>query len=299
MTTLSDALPTPRIVDLSAGPIELHELGPRDAPPLLFVHGALVSASLWAPLARALSDRFRCILPTLPLGSHRLAMRDDAALDPTSLADLVIELAGALSLDRVTLVGNDTGGAISQLATVRHPARVERLFLTNCDALEVFPPPAYAYLKHVASLPPASAAMAHLLAAFPRLGQLPLTWGSLARRIDTDDLRAWITPLARDRAIRRDVAKVFRAVDARLTLDAAERLRTYAGPVRLFWGTRDPFFSLDLARRLAAHAPDSRVHEIAGARTYVMLDEPARLEAAMRAELAPRDHAPRAGATAS
>ena len=44
----------------------------------------------------------------------------------------------------MTLVGNDTGGALCQFVAVRHPERVGRLVLTNCDAFERFPPAAFA-----------------------------------------------------------------------------------------------------------------------------------------------------------
>ena len=38
------------------------------------------------------------------------------------------------------MVGNDTGGAMSQILAANHPERVERLVLTNCDTFEHFPP---------------------------------------------------------------------------------------------------------------------------------------------------------------
>ena len=74
-------------------------------------------------------------------------------------------------------------------------------------------------------------------------------------------------------------------MDPALTLDAAERLRDFDGPVRCFWGTRDPFFPLSLAYRLTATLKDARVTEIANARTYAMLDEPERIADAMCGEL--------------
>lgn len=53
-----------------------------------------------------------CVIPDLPLGSHREAMQPDADLSPAGLARLVADFLAALDLTGVTSVGNDTGGAI-------------------------------------------------------------------------------------------------------------------------------------------------------------------------------------------
>ena len=47
----------------------------------------------------------------------------------------------ALDLSDVTLVGNDTGGAICQYLVDTDRSRIGRLVLTNCDCFEQFPPP--------------------------------------------------------------------------------------------------------------------------------------------------------------
>src|SRR5919112_553033 len=59
-------------------------------PVVLFVHGLLVDGSLWRKVVAEL-DGFRCVVPTLPLGSHRTPARDRSALTPTGVADLLAE----------------------------------------------------------------------------------------------------------------------------------------------------------------------------------------------------------------
>jgi len=104
------------------------------------MHGLLVDGRLWRKVVPRLEGDFRCIVPDWPLGSHVRALRPDADLSPPGLARIVADLMEALDLDGVTLVGNDTGGAISQLVATRHRERLARLVLTPCDAFEVFPP---------------------------------------------------------------------------------------------------------------------------------------------------------------
>src|SRR5919106_3974755 len=124
---------------LSQGTIHYSESG--EGPPIVFVHGLLVDGRLWRKVTPLLEDRFRCIVPDLPLGSHQQAMNPDADLSPPGLARIVDGFLAALDLDRVTLVANDTGGAIAQVTAANHADRIGRLVLTNCDAFENFLPP--------------------------------------------------------------------------------------------------------------------------------------------------------------
>lgn len=263
-----------RWVETSKGSVEVAVAGPSEGEPLLFVHGALVSGSVWATLFARLSRSFRCFVPTLPLGSHRRAMRADADLSPEGVADLVVELAGALGLARFVIVANDSGGAVSQLVAARHPERVRGLFLTNCDALEVFPPPAYAYLKVLGSRPSVGQWLLRAIAAAPVLGLAPLAWGSLSPNVTRADVREWVEPAARDAAIRHDFAKFMRGASAKVTLAAADALAKRPVPIELVWGDADPFFRPALAERLAAKVPGARASFVRGARTYAMLDAP-------------------------
>ena len=66
---------------------------------------------------------------------------------------MIDEVLDALGLDDVTLVGNDTGGALCQLLLADDPSRIGRLVLTNCDAFENFPPKAFVPLFLAAKQP--------------------------------------------------------------------------------------------------------------------------------------------------
>ncbi len=128
-------------VALSQGTIHYREEG--SGPAVVLIHGLMVDGGVWSPLVPFLSLRARCIVPDLPLGAHRIPMRADADLTPPAVADMIAELFTRLELEDVTLVGNDTGGALCQLVIDRHPERIGRLVLTNCDAFENFPPAAF------------------------------------------------------------------------------------------------------------------------------------------------------------
>jgi pimeloyl-ACP methyl ester carboxylesterase len=127
-------------IQVTQGTLRYRDEG--SGPVVVLIHGLLVNGSVWDPVAAAIGPDVRVIVPELPLGSHSLPMNADADLTPPGLARLIAELLERLELDDVTLVGNDTGGALCQVTVARHPQRIGRLVLTNCDAFENFPPQA-------------------------------------------------------------------------------------------------------------------------------------------------------------
>ncbi len=80
-------------------------------------------------------------------------MRPDADLSPTGAAQIIDEFLEALDLSEVTLVANDSGGAVSQILVTEKPDRVGRLVLTNCDNHEKFPPGRFKRWSKAARLP--------------------------------------------------------------------------------------------------------------------------------------------------
>lgn len=267
-------LPTPdvRWLDTSAGRIRVRTVG--RGPDLLFVHGALVDGHLWDPLLPLLAPHARCLVPDWPLGSQPEALAEGADLSKDGLAQLILEVAERLGAPRPILVGNDSGGGLSQMTAGLHPDRVAGLVLTNCDALEVFPPKAYELLLAVARRPWATAIVGPLLHHLPRVARaMRGGYGALARTIDLDDIVRWTRPVATSPGVRRDLAKVFGGLSAADTQQAADDLARADLPIHLVWGERDPFFPLALARRLQAKV-GATLDVVEGARTYVMLDEP-------------------------
>src|SRR5260370_42286659 len=95
-----------------------------EGQPIVFVHGLLVNGLLWRKVTARLAPEFRCIAPDWPLGSHSEALAGGAEASPRGVAHLIADFLEALSLEDVTVVANDTGGAISQLLVTERPERV-------------------------------------------------------------------------------------------------------------------------------------------------------------------------------
>jgi pimeloyl-ACP methyl ester carboxylesterase len=276
-------------IDLPIGPVDYRDLGPQaaDAPVAVFVHGFLVNATLWDPVAGQLAaGGIRCILPDWPLGAHRRPANPDADLSPIAVADAVTGLLDTLDLHDVVLVGSDTGGGLCQLALRGDTHRVRGLVLTNCDAFEQFPPRFFVPLFTLAR----SRIAVWTLAQQTRLRAIrhsPLGFGPLLNPPRPASLtRGWIQPLLDSAAIRHDVTRFARGMQRTELAGAATWLGQFEGPVRLVWGTRDKHFTIELGRRLAAAFPIAQLDEIADATTFVSIDRPDTVASAIRDVLA-------------
>jgi len=274
-----------REVRLSQGAIRYREVG--EGPPIVFVHSWLASSDLWRKVVPPLADRFRCILPDLPLGSHRLPFPADADLSLPGLSRLVADFLAALDLRGVTLVGTDTGGAICQGVVAWHPERIGRLILTNCDAFENFPPAAFKPLVPLARRPAFGALLGRLLRR--RLVQRAVFAVVARTPPDPPILDAFFGPAATDVGVRRDAVKVLAAASNRHSLAAARAFPGFAKPVLIVWAPEDRLlFPLRYGERLRDAFPDARLETVAGSRTFIMEDQPARLAAAIGSFLAER-----------
>jgi pimeloyl-ACP methyl ester carboxylesterase len=268
-------------IDLPAGRIRYREAG--NGKPIVFVHGYLVDGRLWDGVVDRLSDRYRCLAPDWPIGAQQIAMNPDADLSPYGIAAIVSSFLEALDLEDVTIVGNDSGGAMSQVLVTRHPQRIGRLVLTNCDTHENFPPGPFKALVPLAKMPGGMAAIA-----------LPFRVGAIARAafkpfakdIPPELVASWMRPGLNDPGVKHDLKKVTVGMNKRYTLEAAEKLRGSDLPLLLTWAPGDRVFPLKYAERLAAEVPDARIVEILDSRTFVPLDQPQRLADAI-ADFAP------------
>jgi pimeloyl-ACP methyl ester carboxylesterase len=203
-------------------------------------------------------------------------MNAGADLSPSGLATIVADFIEALDLEGITLVGNDTGGAISQLVAVHHPDRLARLVLTPCDAYENFLPPMFRPLQALARIPGAVFAVAQSLRPRPAR-RLPFAFGWLSKRGIPDDLSdAWLAPALSSGAIRREIASILKGISNRYTLQAAERFGEFDKPVLIAWAPEDRFFKLRYAERLVAAFPHARLERIEDSYTFVAIDQPER-----------------------
>ncbi|MCV7199135.1 alpha/beta fold hydrolase [Mycobacterium angelicum] len=262
-------------IDISAGTIHYEATGPEDGRPVVFVHGYLMGGQLWRPVSERLAGHgLRCIAPTWPLGAHAQPLRPGADRTIGGVARMVADVLAALDLQDVVLVGNDTGGVITQLVAVHHPERLGALVLTSCDAFEHFPPP---ILKPVILAAKSKTSFRAVSQAMRAPVARKRAFAGLAHR-DIDQLtQAWVRPGLSDPRIAEDLRQFTLSLRTEVTLRVAQRLPEFDKPALIAWSADDEFFPFEDGERLAATIPNARLEVIDGARTFSMLDRPDRL----------------------
>jgi pimeloyl-ACP methyl ester carboxylesterase len=270
-------------IELSAGTVDYTDTG-GGGPVLVLLHGLMMDASLWDEVIADLSADYRCVAPTLPLGAHRQPVRPDADLSLPGIAGLVAEFCDRLDLDDVTLVGNDTGGALVQLLMADSRPGITGAVLVSCDAFDNFPPGLTG--KTLVATGRLSPGMFGLFMQQMRLRlvrRLPIAFGWLTKRGDAATAR-WMRPVLTQPAIRRDTVRVLRAAaaDKRVLIGAAERLPEFKHPALVVWASEDRVMPPEHGRRLAGLLPEARLAEVADSYTLIPLDQPARFAQIIR-----------------
>jgi pimeloyl-ACP methyl ester carboxylesterase len=264
-------MPPLKALQLPQGPVQYLERG--QGQPVVFVHGLLVDHKLWQPIVAELSQGLRCIVPNWPLGAHALAMAPTADLSVMGMTRLIADLMDALDLRDVILVGNDTGGALAQMVCAHFPERIARVVLTTCDAYDVFPPAAFAFLKWLGHVPALAWLTAQLMHHLPPLRRLPFSFGGLTDGpLDDELIEHWLRPMRTHASVRQDVCKFLRSLSNRYTQDAGDALRRFNKPVLLLWSTRSRHFPRRLAERMQREWLNTELFWIDSAGVFLSLE---------------------------
>ncbi len=262
-------------IDISAGTIHYEAAGPANGRPVVFVHGYMMGGQLWRQVSERLAARgLRCIAPTWPLGAHPEPLRRGADQTITGVAGMVAEVLDALDLRDVVLVGNDTGGVVTQLVAVHHRERLGALVLTSCDAFEHFPPP---ILRPLLLAAKSKTLFRTAIQAVRVPAVRARAFNGLAHSNIDHLTKVWVRPALSLPAVAEDLRQFTLSMRTEVTTTVAARLYDFDKPTLIAWSADDVFFEQEDGARLAATIPNARLEVIAGARTFSMVDQPDRL----------------------
>jgi pimeloyl-ACP methyl ester carboxylesterase len=258
----------PRSVLTPSGRISYVEQGA--GPVALFVHGVLLNGHLWRHQLTHLSDIRRCIaLDLLAHGGTEIPRDQDVSV--TANAKMILEFLDALNIDRVDLVGNDSGGGIAQIFAALHPERLRSLTLTDCDAQDNWPPEAFKPFLAMAAAGGLRGALEAMLAD-KSVYRSPQALGPAyehPEQVSDGSIERYLSPLVRTDQRIRDFERFLAAFDSKHTLAIEEKLKRLEAPTLIVWGTDDVYFDVKWARWLADTIPGTRrCVEFRGARLF-------------------------------
>jgi pimeloyl-ACP methyl ester carboxylesterase len=255
-------------VETASGRISYTEQG--TGPVALFVHGVLLNGHLWRHQLAELSDIRRSIAVDL-LAHGDTDISPDQDVSVTANANMLEEFLDALKIDRVDLVGNDSGGGIAQIFAALHPERVRSLTLTDCDTHDNWPPEAFKPFLAMAAGGGLRGTLDAMLSD-KRVYRSPQALGPAyehPERVSDDSIDTYLRPLVRTEQRTRDLQRFLAAFDHRHTLAVEERLKALHAPTLIVWGTDDVYFDVKWSRWLAETIPGTRRRvEFKGARIF-------------------------------
>ncbi|MEV6322383.1 alpha/beta hydrolase [Nocardia sp. NPDC051787] len=259
-------------VDLPGGRIRYHEAG--EGAPVVFVHGLLVNADLWRKVVPAIAAAgYRCLTPDWPLGSHEIPV-PAAELTPVGVADLIAAFLERLDLTDVTLVANDTGGAITQVLLTRDRSRIGRVVLASVDSYEGFLPQPFTALPLLAKIPGSLRLLTEVM-RIRALHRLPMAFGWVTKRpVPPEITDSYLLPSRNSAAIRKDLRRFLKSAHRRYTLEAARHFAGVDIPVLLAWAREDRLFPVSFAERLARDLPNVTLTLIDDSYTFLPEDQP-------------------------
>ncbi len=135
--------PGDSFVDALGVRLRLRDTGPRDAPPLILLHGFGASLETWEPWAERLSSQYRVIRFDIP--GFGLTGPDPTGDYTDARGVRIIEaLMDRLGLKTATIIGNSLGGKLAWMFAAAHQERTARLVLISPDG---FASPGFDYDK--------------------------------------------------------------------------------------------------------------------------------------------------------
>jgi pimeloyl-ACP methyl ester carboxylesterase len=230
--------------DVSARNIRLRVVEGGAGPPVLLLHGFLMSHLAWSEAASLLADRFRVVMPDLPgFGESEKPGPTRFDYGVEAFAECVADLIAALGLGRPHVVGHGMSGGIALALAAKHPEFVDRLVLV--DPM-VYP---LARKSSVFEMPVLGAFFfkqlygQSLFRAYFRDNVFSPGFALPVERIDAF-YELFNSPPARESAF----ATMHALMDTRSTVARLTRIRA---PTLVVWGRSDALYPAQLAQRLA------------------------------------------------
>ena len=266
-----------RFLDVGAGEVAYRRVG--SGPDVLFVHGWPVSGATFRLLLPHLVDHVTCHVIDLP-GSGSSRFTDDTALSVEQHVTSVRRVLDLLELDRVAVVGHDSGGMIARHAVAGDP-RLTAMGLIDTEQSHGL---SWRFKLFLAGrgLPGFGAGLAWV-AGKPRLRRNRFVVGDAfadSDLLDGEFDEFFLQPLRQpDR--QRAAIRILRSFDERYVRDLAGLHGRITVPVQLVWGREDAFFPVEWAREMVGTFPDARLEVVDGAGLFSHEERPAEVARAL------------------
>ena len=278
-----------RFVNVASGRISCIDEG--DGPAAVFIHGVPLNGFHWRHVIARVRHARRCIaLDLMGLGYSKIPPTQDVSFP--AQARMIAQVLDALGLNRVDLVGNDSGGAISQIFAAHYPERLRTLTLTNADVHDGWPPRQILPILEMARQG-TSASLFQTLLEDPAAGRRRFANGesvplfrcyAFPDALTDEAIRVYLEPILASKERRAAFDRYWLGFDCAQTVAIEPQLRKLQVPTLIVWGLKDFFFDVKWAYWLKETIPGAvRVVEVPDGKLFFAEDRPDALAAPLLA----------------
>jgi 3-oxoadipate enol-lactonase/4-carboxymuconolactone decarboxylase len=244
--------------------------GPEAAPPLLLGPSLGTSLAVWDRQVPSLARSHRVVRWDLPGHGGSPASLITPGATVADLAQLVLDLADTLGIERFDYAGISLGGAVGSWLAVHRPERIRSLALVCSSARFGEPGP----WQERAALVRAEAGTEAVAENADTRWFTPALRGKPAAEAMVADLRGT------------DPSAYAACCDALAGHDLRNELHRISAPTLVLSGREDPATPVAHARELADNIPDATLVELARAAHLAPVEQPAAVGTALLAHLA-------------
>ena len=230
-----------KFADTTFGRIAYVEKG--SGPTALFLHGFPVNGFEWRGTIDDLAPQRRCIALDL-MGLGYTEIKPDQNLGFDQQAAMVAAFMDRVGLSQVDLVGNDSGGSISQVFAARYPSRLRSLTLTNCEVHDLWPNPMLKAVFDQFADPSIIDGMKAMLNAPAIARQAFAAVYEDAERIPDEAFKTYFEPVLSSEGRSNSMRRFLNLGNLRVLTAIAPQLRELKVPTLIVWGEADTAFEL-------------------------------------------------------
>jgi len=223
-------------------------------PPLLLIHGLMVSGAMYEPVLPALTRHYRVIVPDLRGHGHSGALSGPYRVE--QLAGDMVQLLNDLQIDAVNVLGYSQGGAVAQQFAHDYPKRVRRLVLACTFA--------YNMLSRRERLEGMLAPWLVRILGVRRMGRLAIDNGG-GQRVPPETAH-WLEEII----AANDKVRMVAAVEAMKAFDSRSWLHPITSPTLVIAGAQDEAVPFAHAQMLVQGIPGAQLRVVDGAGHFLI-----------------------------
>lgn len=265
--TQQEVVLSPRTATHIAVSIRYMDVGAADNGTVLLMHGIPTWSYLYHEVIPLLAQAgYRVIAPDF-LGHGWSDRRDRFDRSFQDQARMIAALLDTLQLDRVDVVGHDTGGAVALILAIEYQQRVNRLVIANSVCYDRFDDD---MLDFGHPLRWKARPISDLVDALEESLSAGLSNSS---RLTADFRQGIIAPWASEEG-KLSLLRNAAALNANQTMALVDRHSSISAPTMILWGMDDPWQKAEDGRQLATEIPDAIFKPLQGASHWIQQDAP-------------------------